>query len=192
MTAMTSDMPPPEGWTSKDLERFPEDGVRRELFDGVMHVTPPAPSSIHQTLAGLLMAELTQSCPEHLFVSQANEVELSENRVYIPDLLVITFEAAKSGRGKFPASDTVLVAEIVSPSTRGTDSLTKPTGYAQAGIPFFWLIETRNDLEIIAFALNQSTKEYEEVATFSGNDTIRLEQPWPIEIPLASVRPRNL
>ncbi|MEV4345447.1 Uma2 family endonuclease [Actinoplanes sp. NPDC049596] len=191
MSALTSDTPPKDDWTSSDLEKFPEDGVRRELFNGVMHVTP-SPSSIHQTLAMLLGVALTQSCPEELFVSQANEVELAPKEVYIPDLLVINFEAAKSGCGKFPAADVVLAAEIVSPSTKGTDRVTKPSGYAHAGIPHFWLIETLGGLEITAFELNRGTQSYDEVAVFSGDDTIRLDQPWPIEIPLASVRPRNL
>ncbi|XVU26190.1 Uma2 family endonuclease [Actinoplanes sp. CA-054009] len=188
---MTSDMPPKDDWTSSDLEQFPEDGVRRELFDGVMHVTP-SPSSIHQSLAAFLTVALAQSCPEHLFVSQANEVELTPDRVYIPDLLVIKFEVAKSGRGKFPASNVVLVAEIVSPSTKGADRITKPTGYAHAGIPYFWLIETLDGLEVTTFELNRETRSYEETGVFSGDDTIRVGQPWAIEIPLASVRPRNL
>lgn len=45
MSAMTSDMPPKDDWTSSDLEKFPEDGVRRELFDGVLHVTLHHPAS---------------------------------------------------------------------------------------------------------------------------------------------------
>ncbi|MEU8815293.1 Uma2 family endonuclease [Actinoplanes sp. NPDC048796] len=188
---MTSDTPPKDDWTSSDLEQFPEDGVRRELFDGAMHVTP-APSSIHQSLALILGATLTRGCPDHLFVSQSNEVELTTDRVYIPDLLVIKFEAAKSGRGKFPASDVVLVAEIVSPSTKGTDRVTKPTGYAHAGIPYFWLIETLDGLEVTTFELNSETQSYDETGFFSGDDTLRAEQPWKIEIPLASIRPRNL
>ncbi|MFG1997510.1 Uma2 family endonuclease, partial [Actinoplanes sp. NPDC048988] len=106
--------------------------------------------------------------------------------------LVIKFEAAKSGRGKFPASDVVLVAEMVSPSTKGTDRVTKPTGYAHAGIPYFWLIETLDGLEVTTFELNSETQSYDETGFFSGDDTLRAEQPWKIEIPLASIRPRNL
>ncbi|SNY52098.1 Putative restriction endonuclease [Paractinoplanes atraurantiacus] len=143
-------------------------------------------------MAAFLTVALAGSCPDHLFVSQSNEVELTSDRVYIPDILVVRFEAAKSGRGKFPASDVVLAAEIVSPSTKGTDRVTKPTGYAHAGIPHFWLIETLNGLEITTFELNSETRSYEETGFFSGDDSIRVEQPWSIEIALASVRPRNL
>ncbi|MBL7257111.1 Uma2 family endonuclease [Paractinoplanes lichenicola] len=191
MTAATSDMPPQGAWTAADLDRTPEDGIRREIYDGEIHVTP-SPSSIHQALSGFLFYVLSASCPEHLFVTQANDVVLSHDRTHIPDLLVVNFEAARSGTGKFAARDVVLAMEIVSPSTKSADRVTKPTYYAQAGIPFYWLIETSGGLAVEAYELNTETKAYESVGSFEGDDTIRLERPWPIEIPLSAVRPRNL
>ena len=35
MTAALSDLPPADGWTTDDLDALPDDGVRRELLDGV-------------------------------------------------------------------------------------------------------------------------------------------------------------
>ncbi|WP_250028694.1 Uma2 family endonuclease [Paractinoplanes maris] len=191
MTATTSDMPPQGDWTADDLARLPEDGVRREIFDGVLHVTV-SPSSVHQALSGFLFYALSASCPEHLFVSQSNDVVLNPRRLYAPDLLVVTFDAAKSKTGKFTASEVVLAAEIVSPSTKSIDRVTKPAFYAQAGIPHYWLIETSDDLAVTTYELNPDDRIYEPTGTFSGDDVIRLDRPWPIEIPLRSVRPRNL
>jgi len=102
---------------------------------------------------------------------------------------VVTFEAAKAQSHKFAADDVVLAAEIVSPGTTSVDRVTKPAFYAQAGIPFYWLIETSNDLSVTAYELTD--KIYEPVGTCTGDDTIRLDRPWPIEIPLRSIRPRN-
>jgi Uma2 family endonuclease len=106
MTAALSDVPPsddwvppPGGWTTDDLDTLPEDNVRRELLDGVLLVSP-SPSSIHQVIAGRLMVALEQTCPDHLFVSQANDVQISPRRQFIPDVLVTTFEAARRGGGK--------------------------------------------------------------------------------------------
>jgi Uma2 family endonuclease len=186
-----SDMPPKDDWTSDDLDRLPEDGVRREIFDGVLHVTP-SPSSVHQSLALLLGAALMQNCPEQFFVSQANDVVVDPRRRFAPDLLVVNFEAAKTQSYKFAAADVVLAAEIVSPSTTGIDRISKPTFYAQAGIPFFWLIETSGGLSVGVFELDDVSKHYKQIGTFSGDDTISLDQPWPIEIPLRTIRPRNL
>lgn len=190
MTAAMSDLPPADGWTSRDLDGLPEDGTRRELLDGVLHVTP-SPSSVHQALAILLGAELTRSCPEHLFVSQANDVELSVRRQFVPDLLVVTFEAARSQRGKFAAADVVLAAEIVSPGSQSMDRVTKPALYAKAGIPFYWLIETTGELTVTTYELDTSDGVYRPSGTFADDDTIRLDQPWPMEIPMSVIRPRN-
>ncbi len=95
-------------------------------------------------------------------------------------------------KNEVAAADVVLAAEIVSPSTKSIDQLTKPAFYAQAGIPFYWLIETSGDLAVTAYELNADDRIYEPIDTFSGDDTIRLDRPRPIEIPLNSVRPRNL
>jgi hypothetical protein len=40
MTAAMSDLPPADGWITDDLDALPDDGVRRELLDGVLHVSP--------------------------------------------------------------------------------------------------------------------------------------------------------
>ncbi|MBM2619117.1 Uma2 family endonuclease [Actinoplanes sp. LDG1-06] len=191
MTAATSDMPPHGVWTAADLDRTPEDGIRREIYDGELHVTP-SPSIIHQALSGRLFAVLDASCPEHLFVTLANDVILGPDRTHIPDLLAVNFEAARSGSHKFAARDVVLAVEIVSPSTRSTDQVKKPKYYALAGIPFYWLIKTSDGLTVTAYELDTETRTYEPIGIFRGDDTIRLDRPWPVEIPLSTIRPRNL
>ncbi|MDI6098607.1 Uma2 family endonuclease [Actinoplanes sp. NEAU-A12] len=190
MTAAISDMPPADGWTVDDLDALPEDGVRRELIDGVLHA-PPAPSPAHQALVILLGHALMEGCPEALFVSQANDVILSSRRQFIPDLLVVTFESAKTV-GKFQASDVVLAIEIVSPSSQSMDRVMKPALYAKAGIPFYWLIETANGLTVTTYRIDQEDGVYQPTGTFTDSDTIRLDEPWPLEIPVTTIRPRNL
>jgi len=39
MTAALSDIPPPGGRTTDDLDALPEDGGRRELLDGMLWCT---------------------------------------------------------------------------------------------------------------------------------------------------------
>ena len=190
MMTARSDVPCPNEWTSSDLDRLPEDGVRREIHDGVLHVTP-SPSPAHQTLAMLLGTALIRSCPPHLFVSQAVDVELGPKRVFVPDLVVTTLEAARTKR-KFAAADLVLAAEIVSPSTRKMDSLTKPMFYGKAGVPFYWLVDLEGGLSVTAYELDRVEGVYEQMGTFAGDETVRVERPWVMEIPLDAVRPRNL
>ena len=62
MTAALSDVPPEGGWTTDDLDALPEDGLRRELLDGVLLVSP-SPTRVHQIIAGRLRVALEQTVP---------------------------------------------------------------------------------------------------------------------------------
>lgn len=189
MTAALSDVPPPGDWTADDLAALPEDGVRRELIDGVLHVSP-APSSIHQIIAARLLVALEQTCPENLLVSQANDVQISPRRIFIPDVLITTYEAACRRSGKFAATEVVLAVEIVSPSSQSMDRVLKPALYAKAGIPFYWVIEIEDGLTVHTYQLDLEDEVYQPSGTFTG--TIKIDQPWRIEIPIAGLRPRNM
>ncbi|WP_436524091.1 Uma2 family endonuclease [Actinoplanes sp. HUAS TT8] len=179
---------PTDGWTVDDLDALPEDGARRELIDGILHVTP-SPAPTHQVLAARLLVALEETCPEHLHVSQANDVVLSMQRLFTPDVLVTTDEAAARDR-RFIAKEVVLAVEIVSPGSQSMDRVMKPALYAKAGIPFYWLIERSGGLVVHAFRLADGDDVYQPVGVFT--ETIKLDQPWGIEIPVARLRPRHL
>ena len=188
MTAALSDLPPTDGWTTDDLDARAEDGVRRELLDGVL-LASPSPSSVHQVIAMRLGVALEQTCPDHLFVSQANDVQINPRRLFIPDVLVTTFEAAKRRSGKFAAEEVVLAVEIVSPSSQSMDRVMKPALYAKAGIPFYWAIEIDGGLTVNTYSLETEDEVYQPSGTFT--DAIDIDQPWRIEIPIAGLLPRN-
>ncbi|MCM4081931.1 Uma2 family endonuclease [Paractinoplanes hotanensis] len=178
-------------WTADELDAFPEDHVRREVLDGVFRTSRSLPSS-HQALTALLAVELTRSCPEHLLVTHANELVLSPRRRITSDVLAVNFSAAQPDTNKFHPADTALVVEVVSDGSEHIDSVIKPAYCAEAGIPFYWLVETKDGITVSVYELNRDEKIYEPLETFSGDDTIVLDRPWRIEIPLSSVRPRNL
>ena len=188
MTAALSGAPPEGGWTVDDLDALPDDGVRRELIDGALHVSP-SPTSVHQVLAAYLMVALDQTCPDHLFVSQSNDVQLSSRRLFIPDVLVTTFEAARRRDGSFTADEVALVVEIVSPGSQSMDRVLKPALYAKAGIGSYWLIETDGGITVHTHRLDRNADVYEPTGSFT--DVIRTGEPWHIEIPIAGLRPRN-
>jgi Uma2 family endonuclease len=183
-----TETPPADGWSADDLDAMPDDGVRRELIDGVLLVAPTQ-TSVHQVLTARLGVALDQTCPDHLFVTQANEVRLDSQLVFRPDVLVTTFEAACRRTNSFTADEVVLTAEIVSPSSRSLDRVLKPTLYAKAGIPHYWLIETEGDLTVHTYRLNSAARAY--VASGSFTDVIRVDDPWRMEIPVGRLRPRN-
>ncbi|MCY1137766.1 Uma2 family endonuclease [Actinoplanes sp. Pm04-4] len=178
-------------WTADDLDNFPEDNIRREIFDGVLRTRRALPSD-HQTLTMLLAAVLMRTCPDHLFVTQANEVELGPRRRVTPDFMAVTFASARASPSVFAPTDVALAAEVISPGTKRIDSVIKLAYYAQAGIPHFWLITMRPDISVTAFDLRPDFSGYHPIATFTGDQHIRLDQPWPVDISLPSIRPRNL
>ena len=85
-----------------------------------------------------------------------------------------------------------LAIEIVSPETRSLDWTTKPMAYTFAKIPLCWVVEATGELSVDVFELDPDDGVYWPTAAFTGEDTIRLDRPWPIEIPLSTIRPRNL
>ncbi|HKS99514.1 MAG TPA: Uma2 family endonuclease [Rugosimonospora sp.] len=171
-------------WTTDDLDTLPEDSPRRELIDGVPNVSP-APSRFHQSIAARLNSALLQSCPDDFDVSQGVEVRISKTRSFIPDVVVTR---AKATFVHYAAPDEVVLAiEIVSPSSTLLDRVTKPAAYAQAGVPFYWRIETHDPghVRVDTYALSESGAVYAPTGEFT--DVIELDQPWRIRLPVADI-----
>ena len=55
---------PPQGrWTVADLDALPDDGMRYQILDGVLHMAP-APVPGHQRVSRWLVTHLTIPCPD--------------------------------------------------------------------------------------------------------------------------------
>jgi Uma2 family endonuclease len=188
MTAAMSDTPPAEGWTTDDLDVLPEDGVRRELLDGVLHVSP-SPTDIHQIIAGRLMVALEDTCPDYMQVTQAVEVRINPRRSFIPDVLVATDDAARRRSRFYAPHEVVLAIEIVSPTSQSMDRVMKPALYAKAGIPYYWRIETDEAITVHTYKIDPEDEVYLPFGTFT--DVISAEQPWTIKVPISRLRPRH-
>ncbi len=189
MTAALSDLPPPGGWTTDDLDALPDDGSRRELLDGVLLVSP-SPTDIHQVFAMRLGVALDETCPPDLHVTQGVEVRINARRSFIPDVLVTTDEAARRRSAKYAPHEVVLAVEIVSDSSVSMDRIAKPALYAAAGIAYFWRVEMADGLVVHAYKLDPVEEVYRPAGTFI--DVIDLPEPWSIELPIARLRPRHL
>lgn len=74
--------------TRADLESLPDDGYRYELVDGVLLMSP-SPRPVHQRAVARLLAALGENCPREMEVLPAPvDVELAEDTVLIPDVVV--------------------------------------------------------------------------------------------------------
>ena len=183
------DVPPAGGWTVDHLDALPDDGVRRELLDGVL-VVSPTPTDIHQIIAMRLGVALEDSCPPHYQVTLGVAVRFDRRNNLIPDVLVATDEAAQRGSHYYAPREVVLAVEIVSPSSKKMDRILKPTAFAAARVPHYWRIETEGGLEVHSYKIDPEGKVYRLVESF--RDDIDLAEPWPIKIPIARITPRYL
>jgi hypothetical protein len=70
------------------------------------------------------------------------------------------------------------------------DRVTKPALFAQAEIPFYWRIEQEDGIVVHTHQLDVAAEVYRPTGTFA--ELIETDQPWPIRLPIADVRPRRL
>jgi Uma2 family endonuclease len=108
---------------------------KSEWVDGEVVVNSPA-SFAHQDASFLLTALLRASLPG-LHVVQEVGVQLPNSRVRVPDISVIRHPPEQFLVSEAP----VLVVEILSPSTRGEDTVRKSGEYAGAGIGQYWILD---------------------------------------------------
>ncbi len=165
--------PPGGGWTVDDLDRFPDDGLRYELVDGVLLVSA-APSEEHQIALGNLHLLLAAGCPADLRVFFAPyDVRLSSRRQLQPDLLVLPKDRSLSDRRP------LLVVEVLSPSTRAVDRTLKRLVFQDGGIPSYWLVDpflpSLTVLELVDGA-------YVEVAVVTEDQSYDAATPFPVRV----------
>jgi Uma2 family endonuclease len=174
-------------FTIDDLERMPDDGLRYELLDGTLLVSP-APGLWHQEVAGTLYRLLYEACPPELHVVIAPFEWRSGHRTALQlDVLVARrgdLLAVEGGR--FLATPPVLAIEVLSSSTRRIDRLSKLSAYEEAGIASYWLVDPDPEMPSLR-ALDLVDGRYVEVGCPSGEQAWQARWPFPV-----TVRPADL
>lgn len=180
-------VPTGEAFTVDDLERMPDDGHRYELLDGVL-VVSPAPGVWHQEVAGALYRLLYPACPPELHVVIALfEWRRDRSTALQPDVLVARRdELLAVDDGRFLAAPPMLAVEVLSPSTRRIDRLSKLSAYEEAGIGSYWLVDPDPDAPSLE-ALDLVDGRYAPVGKVAGTQEWVAQRPFPV-----NVRPADL
>jgi Uma2 family endonuclease len=186
---MTFAYPLNGAWTETDLEVLPDDNRRRELVEGSL-ILRPSPSASHQVVTMRLMVALDNVAPVGFHVTQGVQVRLTPETVLIPDVLITSGEDPPGDRTSFAASEVTAAIEVVTERSRALDEVMKPALYAKAGIPFYWMIELDGGITVHTYKLEFTDEVYQPSGTFT--DVIKIDEPWRIEIDIASLRPRNM
>lgn len=120
-----------------------------ELQEGHLLMSP-SPRPAHNIASGELFVQIRSQLAEHLCVIQDIDIDLelvSEYRPGFsrrPDLIIVERAAIARAEAEgrlVRASEVLVVMEIVSPGSQRMDNVTKRGEYADAGIPYYWIID---------------------------------------------------
>ena len=128
-------------WTGERVRALPDDGLRYELVDGELLVTP-SPGWAHQTAVATLFRRLDGYVGSNAlgWVRFAPaDLSLGEDEVLQPDLFVIP--AALNPRSWQEVRALLLVIEVLSPGTARYDRLVKRRRYQRAPVPEYWIVD---------------------------------------------------
>lgn len=176
-------------WIVADLAALPDDGLRYELIDGALIVSP-SPNREHQRESRKLLIALDAACPPGLEVFHAPlGWQPTLDRSFEPDLLVVPRSS-----GNLPVTDPVLLVEILSPSTQAVDRGIKFHAYAAAGVPQYWIVDPGLDgappsIEVYdlepagsASAGTGGEARYRLQGRAVGGETLSVRGPVPIDV----------
>ena len=126
-------------WTDAEYLALDQTDSRFELIDGRLFVTPPA-TNAHDDIAVLIRnaIQAPARAAAGLRTFPTPELRLKRGSYVVPDLAVGRFRYDARTND---AADAVLVVEVTSPSNANHDRKRKKRLYAEAGIPWYLLVE---------------------------------------------------
>ncbi|ONI77759.1 hypothetical protein ALI144C_30415 [Actinosynnema sp. ALI-1.44] len=177
-----------EEWLALDP---PVDGSRLELIFGYLHLTP-APSGEHQFASSRLVRQIEDALDEAgrtgLYVVPAVNVRISTawRTALIPDVVILNHEPSGAS---FAPDALELAVEIWSPGNTRAERDTKLAGYANAGVPFVWIIE-QDDLRGLRLTAHRLTDgQYVGENVLEGKESAAVTAgPTPITLDLAKLQ----
>lgn len=183
-------------WTFADLDAWlPEfdsagnqvDWRRFEILDGALVMSPSA-SSRHEVAVMAIRDEIRDNLPRDCMAVGSLGIDLGRSYL-VPDLVVARREVLLAGVPKLAPPNVLLVVEVVSPSSRTMDRVTKPAQYAAAGIGAYWRIETDPAVSLTAYTLPEGSDRYREVGAWGTGQVAEVDQPFRARIEIDALVP---
>ena len=130
-------------YTIEDLDRFPGDGNRYELLDGVLLVTP-APSQLHQVVASRLFVQLVEGMRSAGVgrVVGPGAIAVPPHTQLQPDILIYPSNFPLTAKWE-EIDEHWLAVEVLSRSSRIYDREFKRDAYLALGVREVWLVDSR-------------------------------------------------
>lgn len=144
-------------YTLKDYYKLPDD-QRVELIDGVLY-NMASPSNIHQLIGGYIYSKLLTHVLDHkgqclpLIAPTDVQLDCDDKTMVEPDVMIVCDRSKIIKRCVYGAPDFII--EIMSPSTRKRDAVTKLHKYEHAGVREYWLVDPqRQNIFVYNFERN--------------------------------------
>ena len=130
-------------YTYEDLALFPDDGLRREIVDGELYVSP-SPALPHQVVIGnlhFLIRGYLVGHPIGRILLAPFDVVFTQFDVVEPDLLFVSHARRDILTRKNVSGSPDLAIEVLSPSSRRTDEIVKRRLYERFDVCEYWIID---------------------------------------------------
>ncbi len=158
-------------WTFNEYLNLPDDGMRYEIADGVLLLTPSSTGS-HQDTIGEVCFYLrshVKLAGLGLVIKAPFIVELSAKDVFQPDIVVVMNAHLDRVQEKKVVGAPDLVVEVSTSGTAAFDRLTRYDTYEYTGVQEYWILNLeRRTVEI--FVLEGD--EYHSLGVFHGEQKV--------------------
>jgi len=133
--------------TEEEFLKLPESLEKVELIDGEVFVAP-APNPRHQNLQLELAVELrlwARAHPPAVALTAPADVRFGPDRLLQPDVMVFLdgLDLDQNPIARVPA----ICIEVLSPSNRSHDLLTKRFVYGASGVQLYWIVDPAGHAE---------------------------------------------
>jgi Uma2 family endonuclease len=173
--------------TRADLDALPPH-LKGEIIDGELFVQP-RPRAAHANVETLIVGDLNPSYqrgrggPDGWWILAEPGIETAESPEFWPNV-------ADWPRERLPALPTDApirivpdwICEVLSPTTRGYDLVTKRRFYARMGVQWLWYVDF--EARAVTVSRLQDTR-WVEIAVEGGDDKVRLEPFEAVELDLS-------
>jgi len=164
-----------------DLLRYiaeaPDDGLRYEIDNGVLIVTPLANLS-HQMLGRRVFRTIDANLPDDWLALYECGLTVA-GRQLVPDLSVFDHEPGGSTE-LYPLIVPRLVVELESVTTRGRDRVAKTGWYAKGGVDAYWRIEADETVHVHTHPTPEGL--WEKVSVIRPGEELAIVEPFPITL----------
>ena len=184
---------PPGLLTLEQWDALELDPTRRwELSEGTLTMSP-RPQLWHQRISKRLTRLLDDHLPDGL--EALPEIEVITRAAFPPsvrdpDIVVVPDRVFEHRPARVAATDIVLVVEIVSPGSRGTDHVMKLHEYAAAGIAHYWIVDPEAPADDRFFAYRLDGDIYRRVTALDAG-RVRVTEPVTMDFLLEDLTGRG-